>query len=89
MASKSDIVLDGIGKSTLLKEVSRAFLHTGTPSAMLHYIVEGIKLNVAQCESEEDRIFLQLFAKEIADMKVEWSQREDSYYADPANKDVG
>lgn len=89
MASKNDIVLEGIGKSTLLTEVSRSFLHTGTPSAMLHYIAQGIRRNVSECESEEDRIFLTRFAQEMSDMKDKWSKSEDSYYLDPANKDVG
>lgn len=89
MANKSDIVLDGIGKSTLLKEVTRAFLHTGCPSAMLHYIAEGIKLNVEQCESEEDKAFLIRFQKEVADMKVEWRRREEMYYATPFTSGEG
>jgi hypothetical protein len=89
MANKTDIVLDGIGKSTLLKEVSRAFLHTGCPSAMLHYIAEGIKLNVAECESEEDKALLMKFQKEVTDMKVAWARRELDYYATPFTSGEG
>lgn len=86
--SKFDIKLEGIGKSTLLKEVTRSFLHSGSPSAMLHYIAEGIKTNIDECWIEEDKAFLIRLQKEVADMSTQWSRREDMYYADPANKDV-
>ena len=89
MANKSDIVLDGIGKSTLLKEVTRAFLHTGCPSAMLHYIAEGIKLNVAECESEEDKRLLYRLQLEITDMKDKWRAKEEAYYATPFTSGEG
>ena len=89
MANKTDIVLDGIGKSSLLKEVTRAFLHTGCPSAMFHYISEGIRLNVAECESEEDKAFLMKLHKEMCDMKVEWARREEMYYATPFTSGEG
>ena len=89
MANKSDIILPDIGKSSLLKEVTRAFLHTGCPSAMLHYIAEGIKRNVAECESEEDKVFLQRFAQEMSDMKDKWRKGEEEYYATPFTSGEG
>jgi hypothetical protein len=86
---KTDIVLPEVGKSSLLKEVTRAFLHTGAPSALFHNIAEGIKRNIVECESEEDKAFMQSLLSEITDMKDKWSKREDSYYATPFTSGEG
>lgn len=79
-ASKTDIVLPGIGKGIILKEVVRSFLHTGNPSALLSSLLDGVSANIGECDRLEDRILLQQLATELSDMSQAWRKKEEEYY---------
>ncbi len=91
MSDKKDIVLKGAHKGDLLKEVTRSFLHSGNPSALLTYLTQGVK---EYCEEYipygeqgvEDVAFMRAFAEELAHMAKVYTEREEAFFGTEVRK---
>lgn len=78
--SKGEIKLPEVNKSSLLQEVTRAYMHSGTPSALLYRLNEGITEFIGECESEEDKKFTQEFLTYMQGLQKYWRQKEEDHY---------
>ena len=83
MSSRKITFDPNAGHSSLLTEVVRAYLHTGTPSALLLRVLEGVKqfrIETANVASDADNaVISELEHHLLADMKHMRAFEENEY----------
>ncbi len=75
--------LHDISVGTLTTEVTRAYLHTGTPSALLGRIIQGVFQYGEETDSTinvEDKAILRLLKDRLHTLRAELGRAEDEAY---------
>lgn len=76
--------VDDVG--ALLTETARAFLHGGTPCALLSRLIAACHAFESETAVIDDRDFVRHFRAELETMRPRWRDNADRAYAPDANR---